>query len=77
MFSLLLVAFCFWREPKARAVLWDKFGVREKRCRMQGGQAYNSFKIKNCKETQNIARETGLRLYWVDNLMASQMVVGK
>lgn len=44
---------------------------------MQGGQDYNTFKIKNWKEKQNIARENGLRLYWVDNLMASQMVVGK
>lgn len=47
MFSLPLVAIYFWREPKAGAVLWVKFGVREKRCRMQGGQNHKSF--KECK----------------------------
>lgn len=34
MFFLPLVTIYFWREPKAGAALWVKFG--EKRCRMQG-----------------------------------------
>lgn len=67
MFSLPLVAIYFWREPKAGAVLWVKFGIREKRWRMQGSQDHNSFKKKrNCKgEVKDCKREwPGALLGW-------------